>query len=100
MYLDLLDENYPMVVSKLPFEQLDQAGITGWSCRSNQVLSDLPNSGVNNVHLSISRICNRYQTTTVTSTSHQSHVMAISLGPQGTLVTGMKIETVTVNSTS
>jgi hypothetical protein len=41
MGLDLLDENYPMVVSKLPFEQLYQAGLTGWSCRSNRVLSDL-----------------------------------------------------------
>jgi hypothetical protein len=47
MDLDLLDENYPMVVSKLPFEQLSQAGLTGLSCRSNQVPQDLPNWGVN-----------------------------------------------------
>jgi hypothetical protein len=48
MDLDLLDKNYPMVVSKLPFEKLSQAGLTGLSCRSNRVLPDLPNSGVNN----------------------------------------------------
>jgi hypothetical protein len=49
LYMDLvlLDENYPIVVSKLPFEQLDQADLTGLSCRSNRVLRDLPNSGVN-----------------------------------------------------
>jgi hypothetical protein len=47
MNLDLLDENYPMVVSKLPFEQLSQAGLTGLSCQSNRVSPDLSNSGVN-----------------------------------------------------
>jgi hypothetical protein len=36
MNLDLLDENYPMVVSKLPFEQLSQAGLTRLSYRSNR----------------------------------------------------------------
>jgi hypothetical protein len=31
MDLDLLYENYPMVVSKLPFEQFDQASLIGSS---------------------------------------------------------------------
>jgi hypothetical protein len=49
LYMDLylLDENYPMVVSKLPFEKLSQDGLTGFSCRSNRVLPDLPSLGVN-----------------------------------------------------
>jgi hypothetical protein len=29
MNLDLLDESYPMVKSKLPFEEFDQGGQTG-----------------------------------------------------------------------
>jgi hypothetical protein len=29
MNLDLIDESYPMVKSKLPFEELDQGGQTG-----------------------------------------------------------------------
>jgi hypothetical protein len=29
MNLDLLDESYPMVNSKLPFEEFDQGGLTG-----------------------------------------------------------------------
>jgi hypothetical protein len=36
----------------------------------------------------------------VTTTSHQSREVAVSLGPQGTLVTGMKTEPVTVKLTS
>jgi hypothetical protein len=50
--------------------------------------------------LSTYRICNRHQTTTVTTTNHRSREMDISLGPQGTLVTGMKIEPVTIKLTS
>jgi hypothetical protein len=41
-----------------------------------------------------------HQTTTVTTTSHRSREMSVSLGPQGTLVTVTKTEPVTVNSTS
>jgi hypothetical protein len=37
---------------------------------------------------------------TITTTSHRSREMAVSLGPQGTLVTGMKTEPVTVKLTS
>jgi uncharacterized spore protein YtfJ len=37
---------------------------------------------------------------TVTTTSHRSREMTDSLGPQGTLVTGMKIEPVAVKLTS
>jgi hypothetical protein len=50
--------------------------------------------------LSTARISNGHQTTTVTTTSHRSRDMAISLGPQGTLVMDTKTEPVTVNSTS
>jgi hypothetical protein len=30
MDVDLLDENYPMVKSKLPFKDFDQGGLTRW----------------------------------------------------------------------
>jgi hypothetical protein len=50
--------------------------------------------------LGTSRVFNGYQTTTVTTTSHLLSEMAVSLGPQGTLVTGMRTEPVTVKSTS
>jgi hypothetical protein len=50
--------------------------------------------------LSTYRIRNRHQTTTVTTTSHRSRELAISLGPQGTLLTGMKTEPVTMKLTS
>jgi hypothetical protein len=50
--------------------------------------------------LSTYRIRNRHQTITVTTSSHRSCEMAVSLGPQGTLVTGMKTESVTVKLTS
>jgi hypothetical protein len=43
--------------------------------------------------LLITHIRNGYETTTVTTTSHGSHEMAISLGPQRTLVMGTKTET-------
>jgi hypothetical protein len=42
------------------------------------------------VRLSTYRIRNGHQTTSVTTTSHRSREMAASLGPQGTLVMGMK----------
>jgi hypothetical protein len=45
-------------------------------------------------------IRNGYETTTVTTTSHRSREMAVSLGPHGTLITGMKIEPVTMKLTS
>jgi hypothetical protein len=50
--------------------------------------------------LSTYRIRNRHQTTTVTTTSHRSCEMTITLGPQGTLATSMKIEPVTMELTS
>jgi hypothetical protein len=50
--------------------------------------------------LSTYRIRDGHQTTTVTTTSHQSCEMACSLVPQGTLVTGMKTEPITVKLTS
>jgi hypothetical protein len=37
---------------------------------------------------------------TVTTTSHRSREMTVSLGPQGNLATSMKTEPVTVKSTS
>jgi hypothetical protein len=57
MDLDLLNENYATVVSKLPFEKLYQAGLTGLSCRSNRILPDLPNSGVNICSLFLGKAC-------------------------------------------
>jgi hypothetical protein len=41
-----------------------------------------------------------HQTTTVTTTSHWSREMPVSLGPQETFVTDTKTEPITVNSTS
>jgi hypothetical protein len=43
MNLDLLDEPYPMVKSKLPFEDFDQGGLTGYAilelhCSRNKIL--------------------------------------------------------------
>jgi hypothetical protein len=52
------------------------------------------------VRLSTYRIRNEHQTMIVTTTSHGSCEMAISLGPRGTLVTSMKSEPVTVKLTS
>jgi hypothetical protein len=46
--------------------------------------------------LLITHIRNGHQTTTVTTTSHRSREMAVSLGPQRTLVSGTKTEPVTV----
>jgi hypothetical protein len=46
--------------------------------------------------LLLTHIRNGHQTTTVTITNHQSREMAVSLGPQRTLVTGTKTEPVTV----
>jgi hypothetical protein len=42
------------------------------------------------VRLSTCMIRNGHQTTIVTTTSLRSREMAVSLGPHGTLVTGMK----------
>jgi hypothetical protein len=50
--------------------------------------------------LSTTRIRNGHQSTTVTTISHRSRELSVSLGPQGTLVTGTKTEPVTVNSIS
>ena len=36
IYLDLLDEIYLMVKSKLSFEHLDHTGLTGWGYRSDR----------------------------------------------------------------
>jgi hypothetical protein len=33
MNLDVLDETFPMVKSKLPFEYFDRGGLTGWAHR-------------------------------------------------------------------
>jgi hypothetical protein len=52
------------------------------------------------MRLSTYRIRNGHQTTTVTTTSHRSREVTVSLCSQGTLVTGMKTEPVTVKLTS
>jgi hypothetical protein len=36
MDLDVLDEIYPMVKSKFPFQDFDQGGLTGWAHRLDQ----------------------------------------------------------------
>jgi hypothetical protein len=50
--------------------------------------------------LSTYRIRNGHQITIVTTTSHRSREMVVSLGSLGTLVRGMKTEPVTVKLTS
>jgi hypothetical protein len=35
--LDVLDETYPMVKSKLPFEYFDLGGLTGWAHRLDRL---------------------------------------------------------------
>jgi hypothetical protein len=50
--------------------------------------------------LSTTSIHNGHQTTTVTTTSHRSREMTVSLGPPGTLVTCTKTKSVTVKSIS
>jgi hypothetical protein len=50
--------------------------------------------------LSTYRIRSEHQTTTVTTTSHRSREMTVSLGPHGTLVTGMKQSPLLVKLTS
>jgi hypothetical protein len=47
MNLDLLDETYPMMKSKFPFEDFDQGGLTELVARSNQFRTDLPILGTN-----------------------------------------------------
>jgi hypothetical protein len=47
MDLDLLNENYPMEKTKLPFKDFAQGYLTGLVGRSNVVCPDLPILGVN-----------------------------------------------------
>jgi hypothetical protein len=47
MDLDLLNENYPMEKTKLPFKDFAQGYLTGLVGRSNVVCPDLPIFGVN-----------------------------------------------------
>jgi hypothetical protein len=42
MNLDLLDESYPMVKSKLPFEDFDQGGLTGYAILVRPTYRDMP----------------------------------------------------------
>jgi hypothetical protein len=51
------------------------------------------------MRLNTYRMHNGHHAMVVTTTSHRSREMAVSLGPQGTLVTGMKTEPVTVKLT-
>jgi hypothetical protein len=47
MNLDLLDESYPMVKSKLPFDDLDQGGLTGYAIPVRPSYRDMLILGVN-----------------------------------------------------
>jgi hypothetical protein len=47
MNLDLLDESYPMVKSKLPFEEFGHGGLTGYDVPVRPTYPDLPILGVN-----------------------------------------------------
>jgi hypothetical protein len=47
MNIDLLDESYPMVKSKLPFEDFDKGGLTGYAIPVKPACRELPILGVN-----------------------------------------------------
>jgi hypothetical protein len=49
------------------------------------------------VRLNTTSIRNGHQTMTVTTTSYWSHEMTVSLGPHGTLVTGMEQSSLLLN---
>jgi hypothetical protein len=50
MNLDLLDESYPTVKSKLPFEDFGHGGLTGYALPVRSAYPDQPILGVNNYH--------------------------------------------------
>jgi hypothetical protein len=59
MILDLLDEYYPIVKSKLPFEDFDQSGLTGYAIPVRPAYRDMPILGVNTivrVHISVGEL--------------------------------------------
>jgi hypothetical protein len=57
MNLDLLDESYPMVKSKLPFEDFDQGGLTGYAILDISAYRDLPILIVNKRPLFCGKAC-------------------------------------------
>jgi hypothetical protein len=57
MDLDLLDESYPMVKSKLPFKDFDQGGLTGYAIPFRPAYPDLPILGVNICPLFYGKAC-------------------------------------------
>jgi hypothetical protein len=52
MNLDLLNESYPLFKSKLPFEDFDQGGLTGYAISVRLAYRDMPILGVNTCHFS------------------------------------------------
>jgi hypothetical protein len=57
MNLDLLDESYPMVKSKLPFEDFDQGGLTGYAIPVRPYYRDIPILGVNRWTNAFNEMC-------------------------------------------
>jgi hypothetical protein len=45
--LDLINESYPVLKSKLPFEEFDHGGLTGYAIPVIPAYQDLPILGVN-----------------------------------------------------
>jgi hypothetical protein len=68
--------------------------VTGRASITDQVLQKWAKKG-NRLMPLITHIRNGHQTTIVTTTSHRSHEMTVSLGPQRTLITSIKAEPVT-----
>jgi hypothetical protein len=62
MDLDLLDESYPMVKSKFPFENFDQGGLTGYAIPVRPAYRDLPILGVNRSIPASFEYCRRKET--------------------------------------
>jgi hypothetical protein len=57
MNLDLLNESYPMIKSKLPFEDFDKDGLTGYAIPVKPACRELPILGVNICPLFYGKAC-------------------------------------------
>jgi hypothetical protein len=67
----------------------------GQSAHYRSSVTNEPRKVMGRCPLLITHIRNGHETTTVTTTNHQSREMDVSLGPQRTLVMGTKTEPVT-----
>jgi hypothetical protein len=59
MNLDLLNEFYPMVKSKLSFEDFDQGGLTGYAIPVRPAYRDMPILSVNTYNVHSCTVCFR-----------------------------------------